>query len=100
MNEDDFVKQEVRFDYRNWQLKAVVHSLPELIDLQVSAYIKDRTYNHGLHPLAFEDPWGPDLPPHPHPCDEAVLKDFNNARILLLLLLLPLIRLLIRLLLL
>ena len=73
-------KREVKFMYRGWSLKATVSSVPEEIDLQVAAYIKDRCLGFGLQQLAFEEGWFPKPAQHEHGVDAAVLKDFNNAR--------------------
>lgn len=73
-------KREVKFMYKGWSLKATVSSVPEEIDLQVAAYIKDRCLGFGLKQLAFEEGWFPSPTQHEHAVDAEVLKDFNNAR--------------------
>ena len=78
--ETAMVKRDIVFNYRSWTLGATIQSLPEEIDVRVAAYIKDRCVGHGLHMMAFEKGWADAPEQHQHPTDEAVLKDFNNAR--------------------
>jgi len=73
-------KRDVKFMYRGWSLKTTVSSVPEEIDVQVAAYIKDRSLGFGLQHLAFEEGWFPKPTQHQHAVDADVLKDFNNAR--------------------